>query len=313
MVTELIAKDTSSMEAKEFDYKKAFERNLGWFSQAEQETLRNKRIAFPGLGGVGGNHLNTFLRMGFEKFTISDLDHFEISNFNRQSGATLHSLGKSKVSTMESIARGINPLSDIRKFPSGVTLDNMQDFICGVDLIVDTLDLYQMDLRIALYDLAHQSGIPVVTAGPFGMGTSVLAFSPNEMSFSEYFNLNTSSPIEEKIFHFLVGITPSFLYLKYLVKEEGSNIQSKRLPSVNIGCDAASAALGAISTKILLDRPGLRWAPKGFEADFYRQKSRRFYYPFGNRNPWQRLKIIVFRWIYAKQIAEPKKLHTQVS
>ena len=40
-----------------FSYEQAFERNLGWVSESEQQVLRSKRVAIAGLGGVGGAHL----------------------------------------------------------------------------------------------------------------------------------------------------------------------------------------------------------------------------------------------------------------
>ena len=69
---------------KPFYYRSAFSRNIGWVTETEQEVLRTKRIAIAGLGGVGGSHLLAFTRLGVGKFNISDLDVFELANFNRQ-------------------------------------------------------------------------------------------------------------------------------------------------------------------------------------------------------------------------------------
>ena len=77
-----------------FDYHLAFSRNLGWVTEAEQAALRSRRIAIAGLGGVGGSHLLTLTRLGIGKFTIADLDVFELANFNRQAGASLRHVGR---------------------------------------------------------------------------------------------------------------------------------------------------------------------------------------------------------------------------
>lgn len=37
-----------------FNYDKAFSRNIGWVTEAEQVKLRQSRIGIGGLGGVGG-------------------------------------------------------------------------------------------------------------------------------------------------------------------------------------------------------------------------------------------------------------------
>ena len=59
-----------------FDYEEAFSRNLGWVTPAEQQTLRSKRIAIAGLGGVGGAHLLTLARLGIGRFHLADFDRF---------------------------------------------------------------------------------------------------------------------------------------------------------------------------------------------------------------------------------------------
>ncbi|MCB0391201.1 MAG: ThiF family adenylyltransferase [Bdellovibrionales bacterium] len=294
----IVIMSTASLHQVKFNYQQAFLRNLGWFTPDEQQLLSTKTIALPGLGGVGGHHLHNFLRMGFQNFHLSDFDVFDIQNFNRQLGASCETIGKEKVDVFCQLANSINPQCNIKTFREGVTKNNMDDFLTGVDVVVDTLDLYAMNIRIALYDLAHKKGIPVVTAGPFGMGTSIIAFNPQGMSFSEYFQLSEENfSTEENIVRFLAGITPGIFKAKksYFVYPEGFDIKNKVLPSLNIGCDAAAAALGTAVIKILLQRGPLLWAPRGYSVDFYNNSSHIFYRPFGNRNPWQKLKMHFIR------------------
>ncbi len=80
-----------------FGYADAFSRNIGWLTRSEQASLVNKSVAIAGMGGVGGNHLLTLARLGVGRFHIADFDTFEIHNFNRQVGATVSHLGRSKV------------------------------------------------------------------------------------------------------------------------------------------------------------------------------------------------------------------------
>src|SRR5262245_52132698 len=109
-----------------FSYDEAFSRNIGWVTAAEQQTLRKKRVAIAGLGGAGGIHLLTLARLGIGAFHITDLDTFEFPNFNRQAGAMVSSLGKSKVDTLAAMAKDINPELDIKTFPQGVHTENVQ-------------------------------------------------------------------------------------------------------------------------------------------------------------------------------------------
>ena len=59
---------------------KAFDRNLGLLTEEEQLILASKTVAIAGLGGVGGSHLLTLVRMGVQNFHIADMDHFELVN-----------------------------------------------------------------------------------------------------------------------------------------------------------------------------------------------------------------------------------------
>jgi len=97
------------MQEPHFEYATAFSRNLGWVTEVEQSILRGKRVAIAGMGGVGGLHLLTLARLGIGRFRISDLDHFELANFNRQAGAGISTLGRPKVEVMAAMAREINP------------------------------------------------------------------------------------------------------------------------------------------------------------------------------------------------------------
>jgi hypothetical protein len=53
----LYVKGIIMSEGSRFSYDVAFSRNIGWATEAEQEKLRQTRVAVGGLGGVGGSHL----------------------------------------------------------------------------------------------------------------------------------------------------------------------------------------------------------------------------------------------------------------
>ena len=172
-----------------FDYQAAFSRNIGWVTEAEQAILRGKRIAIAGLGGVGGSHLLTLTRLGIGRFNIADFDRFEIQNFNRQAGAGMTHLDRPKVDVMAEMALDINPELDIARFPEGVSEDNLERFLDGVDLYVDSLDFFALDVRNRVFAGCAERGIPAVTAAPLGMGAALLVFAPGGMSYEEYFRM----------------------------------------------------------------------------------------------------------------------------
>ena len=135
------------MSADLFDYSTAFSRNIGWVTPNEQAILRSKRVAIAGLGGVGGSHLLTLTRLGIGSFNIADFDTFDLANFNRQTGASIPTIGLKKTEVLGTRALEINPELDLNIFPDGISSDNINDFLADVDLYVDGLDFFAVAAR----------------------------------------------------------------------------------------------------------------------------------------------------------------------
>ena len=130
-----------------FDYKEAFSRNIGWITEQEQEQLRNTTVAIGGLGGVGGDHAIVCARLGIGGFHISDMDEYDLVNFNRQAGASMKTIGREKSKVMEETLASINPDATIKNWDKGIDEDNLEDFLEGVDIYIDSLDIFAIDIR----------------------------------------------------------------------------------------------------------------------------------------------------------------------
>lgn len=278
----------------EFDYDAAFSRNVGWVTADEQRSLRGKRIAIAGMGGVGGVHLLTLARLGIGAFNISDFDTFDFVNFNRQAGAVMAALGRPKVDVLAEMALEINPALGIRRFPEGVSPANLDDFLKDVDLYVDGLDFFAFEARRATFAACHRLGIPAVTAAPLGMGTAVLVFLPGGMSFEEYFCLEGCDE-EEMAIRFLLGLSPAMLQRGYLADPSRVNLAERRGPSTIAACQLCAGVTATEALKILLNRGGVIAAPRGYQFDAYRNRLVRTWRPGGNRNPLQRLGLMIAR------------------
>jgi hypothetical protein len=162
------------------------------------------------------------------KFVISDPDSFDHSNINRQYGATVDTVGRKKASVMKEIAQAINPTSEVRILEGGLKEDNIEDFLEGCDLVLDSLDVYTFAELVKLYQTARRKKLYVLKAIPLGFGATLLVFSPTGMSFFEYFGIDDPDKIDvaeilgdsnkTKRFYeaFLNGYSPSKLYQKYL-------------------------------------------------------------------------------------------------
>ncbi|MBI1285802.1 MAG: ThiF family adenylyltransferase [Thiobacillus sp.] len=275
-----------------FDYATAFSRNIGWVTEPEQQTLRTKRIAIAGMGGVGGFHLLTLARLGVEKFYIADLDSFELANLNRQAGAAMSSLGLPKVDVLAGMARDINPDADIRVFPAGVSEQNLAEFFRDVDLYVDGLDFFAFGAREQVFRYCAEHRIPAVTVAPLGMSAALLNFLPGGMSFEDYFQL-AGKPELEKAVRFLVGLAPALLHRHYLADKSRVDLKARKGPSTTIACQLCAGVAASEVLKILLGRGKVWAAPHGIQFDGYRNKLAHTWRPGGNRNPINRLAIAI--------------------
>lgn len=271
----------------DFDYAQAFSRNVGWVTEAEQSRLRQVRVAIAGMGGVGGEHLLTLARLGVGRFRIADYDTFDIANMNRQAGAAVSTVGRPKAQVMAELARDINPGLDLDVWTRAVEPGNVAQFLNGVDVYVDGLDFFAFDARQHTFAACRAMGIPAVTAAPLGMGTALLSFLPEHMSFDDYFGWDGCTE-EEKALRFMIGLAPRLLQ-DYLADPSRVNLKARKGPSTIMACRLCAGVAATEVLKIVLQRGGVRAAPHGLQFDAYRNKLVKTWRPMGWRNPVQRL------------------------
>jgi len=282
------------MKTEPFDYATAFSRNIGWLTPREQDSLRSKRVAIAGLGGVGGNHLLTLTRLGIAAFTIADFDTFDHVNFNRQAGASLSTIGHRKTEVLKSHALDINPELDLKVLDKGVDEDNINEFLTDVDLYVDGLDFFTISVRRRVFAACYERDIPAITVAPLGMGAALLNFLPGKTTFEEYFQLEGHTE-PEQLLRFLLGLAPTMLQSRYLVVPSAINLDVHRGPSTPMGCALCAGVAGTEALKILLGRGKVIAAPSGLHFDAYRNRLVRTWRPGGNRHPLQRLGLLLAR------------------
>lgn len=282
------------MNNSTFDYGAAFSRNIGWVTRDEQARLRGARAAIAGLGGVGGAHLLTLARLGIGAFNIADFDSFEVHNFNRQVGAGMSSIGRPKAEVMAEMAKDINPEADVKVFDAGINEGNVDAFLDGVQVYVDSLDFFVPEVRRLIFGACERRGIPALTAAPLGMGVSLLYFKPGGVSFEDYFRV-AGQPRQEQYARFIAGLSPAMLQRDYLVDPEAVNFAEMRGPSTMMACDLCAGVMGTSVLKVLLGRGTLRAAPWALQFDAYHQKLRYTWRPFGNANPLQRILMMLIR------------------
>jgi molybdopterin-synthase adenylyltransferase len=291
--------------ADAFSYDVAFSRNIGLISEKEQTALRGTRIGLPGLGGVGGAHLQTLARLGVGAFHLSDPDNFELVNFNRQLGASILSVGQRKVAVASEIVLGINPHADVKIFSEGISSDSIDGFLNGVDIVVDGIEFFQIAVRELLYRRCRDRGIPVVNAGPIGFGAAVLVFTPDGLSFEEYFGLSERMTRAEKLLAFALGLG---LGLKSDIDSTRVDFEREKGPAVSSACMLCAAAAATEVLKILTGRGKLAVAGRGIYFDPLRNRT----VPL-RRSPSIKTSIRgrLTRWLVFRKIHSLRQMHDQ--
>ncbi len=280
--------------ASTFDYAAAFSRNIGLVTPAEQQRLHNATIGIPGMGGVGGAHLLTLVRLGVARFVIADSDVFEPSNLNRQIGATVQTLNRPKVRVMAEMACAINPQCEIRILPEKIHPDNIDAFLDGCDLIVDGLDFFAIQDRRLLFRRAQERDIPVITCGPMGFSVAMLLFMPESPSFDRFMAIRDDMSELEQLTRFAVGLAPAGLHFPY-VDPRHVSFSEQRGPSSIIAVNLCAALAASEILNLILKRRPPWGVPRYAQFDAYRLKFRKGVLPGGNRHPVQQLKLWYLR------------------
>lgn len=283
----------------DYDYYEAFSRNLGFLSHEEQTRLKNARVAIAGLGGTGGAQVHAMARMGIGRFHLADPDTFELVNFNRQSGATLPNIGRLKTEVARETVLAINPEADIQTFESGIGVGNIDAFLEGVDVVLDSLDFYCFEERFLLYDRARQKGLWVLTAPPLGFGFTLLMFDPKGMKFEDYFGFHPGMTERQRVIALIAGIAPRPFMLKYLDRSR-PDVEGRRLPSVGAAPFMIAGVMAAEVTRILTGKGQAMAVPTIYQFDALLRQFRRRTYRFGMRSPIQRLKRAILNRMLPK-------------
>lgn len=280
-----------------FIFEEAFDRTIGFVTPAELQALRRSRVAIGGLGGVGGSHAITLARLGVSRFTISDMDEFDWPNMNRQAGCLASTIGKPKCETLASVLADINPEVQLTLLPHGVDDSSLDKFLEGVDLYVDSYDVFALDIRRKTFKRCRELGIPAITCLPVGFGASFAAFLPGGISFEEYCDFASASSFEGEVMQFLIAICPPATALSYIVDRSRMNVYTKQTASTSVGIQMAAGVVGANAVKILLGRGDVISAPTTVHFDAYLNKMQLAWRPFGNRNPLQKFSLWLASWM----------------
>jgi len=260
-------------------YHRSFCRNIGIFTEDEQERLKQSTIAVAGMGGVGGLLAERLIRLGLGNIKITDLGSFEQSNLNRQFGSSMATLDWNKAKVVYEEIRDINPEAKISYSDTGIKSEtDAINFVAGCDLVIDEMDYGAWQESIFLQRAARKRGIYYLFSGAIGFGALLTNFDPQGITLEEYNKLppnedlnnikELSVPTER-----ILPVVPSYVNRAMSLDILQEVIAGQRpVPTCSIGVGLASILAASEAINIILRRKEIVKAPQYIYIDLLDQK-----------------------------------------
>lgn len=176
-------------------YPTRYLRNMDSISASQQFKLLKSTVAQVGLGGLGGNLLDMFLRVGIGTINATDGDHFEESNLNRQALSTPDLIDVPKAEAAKLHAERINPSVTLTARNEFLDATTLPGFIDGADIVIDALG--GLETRPALQKAASDADIPLVTGALAGWTGYIGLVMPSQPGPADI--MGTNNGAEEKL------------------------------------------------------------------------------------------------------------------
>ena len=248
-------------------YWKIFSRNIGLFTEEEQDKLRRSSIAIAGMGGIGGLLAERLIRLGVGELKIIDPEDFEPTNLNRQLYSSMANIGQNKAEVVYSHMKDINPQARIHYSKTGIkTEDDAKLLVSDCDLVIDEMSGGLLRESILLQRAAREKGIYYIFTSALGFGALVAIFDPEGLTLEEYNHVPPDADlnnVELKVtLDRLCPIMPSY------ARDIPNNIQQGilsgqgPLPVTSIGAGLASLITANEAMNIILKKREIVTAPQ---------------------------------------------------
>lgn len=247
---------------KNDSYMERTARNHFWVGdEPGQQKIKNLRIAIAGLGGMGSNIAEIFVRLGVGHIKIADPDTIETTNINRQVIANRNTVGKKKAEACVEELQQISSDVEIVVYEEGVTKENAREFVSDVDFVVDEIDVFPLQHHVELHKAAREKNLPIYSSFVVGLGIHLYKFDNTKSNFYlEDFLLNDKQKIAQPDAAFLIDRfahpLPAYLHDTQAMQGYTQRIQDGQVPIFG-----ASTYLGQslLCIRALNDHNCIRW------------------------------------------------------
>ncbi len=255
------------------------DRFTGILRQDELEKISNAVICGAGSGGNGGFTYLNLARMGCLKFKIADPDIFNPVNVGSQACSNLETLGQKKVDVVAAEIKRISPKAEVEVWPDGVRVETVDEFLDGGDIVIDCIDLYELEVKKALYDTARKRNLAVISVPVLGHGAALAIFHPTKSpSFEEYFG---AIPPKSDVYKYnryiktlavgFFGFMPKLDWTLFMER-----IEEGKVPTMGTACMLSGAWAATASIDCLLGKNKIPVVPTTIHMDLMQQKLLRY-------------------------------------
>jgi hypothetical protein len=188
-------------------YWERVDRNLGWLGttieeqRGRQEKLRDAVIGVVGTGGIGGAVAHRLVRMGARNLKLADPDVYELTNVQRQVGASRNTIGRNKAEVVAEMAYDLTGDVNIDVFPEGITADSAEEFMDGCDYVMDQMEFFKIAERYALHRAFRAADrckfmykIPTVAHSTF-----IFKYTKDSMQIEEVYGIPAGAEITPEV------------------------------------------------------------------------------------------------------------------
>lgn len=179
---------------------------------ANQAKLSNAVVGVAGAGGIGGAVALGLARLGVRHIKIADPDSFEISNINRQFGASLETVGRNKALVVAELVHQLAGDVTIEVFPEGIQKHTADAFVDGCDLVLDQMDFYSIAERYALHRAYRKSDKckGMLASSVVGWGANIYKFEKDGLTLENFYGISEDAEMTPALVDKLVKLQASY-------------------------------------------------------------------------------------------------------
>ncbi len=174
-----------------------YSKNENMLSPEENRSLRKKKVAVVGCGGLGGHIIEQLARLGVGNITAIDGDVFEVTNLSRQLLSNVGNIGFPKALAAKKHIERVNPeinLVDVKEY---ITVENVDEILQGHDVICDALD--SIGARKIVRKSADRLKIPMVFGAIAGWYGQVSTLFPGDKIFDNVYDTDENRGLEQEL------------------------------------------------------------------------------------------------------------------